>query len=80
MTDMSNRYKTAAEIEGARRRTEAHRARLREQGYRPREVWLSDPENKRLKEVVKHWRGEESFLSEDQAKAADILKPGEGDA
>lgn len=72
---MPNRYKTKGEIAGAKRRSAAYRQRLREAGLHSRNIWLTDPENSRVRAVVARWRGEEADLTEEQAAAADVLKP-----
>lgn len=70
-----NRYKTPAEIAGAKRRTQEYQARLRKAGLTPRQHWVTDGENAQIKQVIKRWRGEPSELVGDQAEAADILNP-----
>lgn len=72
---MSNRYVTETEKEGARRRSREHQQRLRDAGFNPKQHWLTEPENEKIKKIIKHWRGEESWLSEEEASAASVLKP-----
>ena len=74
---MSNRYVTEAEREGARQRSRAYQDRLREAGFTPRQMWLNNPENERIRQILKRWRGEQDELSTDLAEAADALKPTE---
>lgn len=74
---MSNRYVTESEREGARQRSRAYQDRLRAAGFTPRQMWLSNPENERVRQILKQWRGEENELSDDHLKAAEILKPTE---
>lgn len=75
---MPNRYKTPTEIEGARRRTKSYQRRLREAGLAPRQHWVTDAENAQIKRVIKRWRGQPTDLTEEQAAAADVLKPVHG--
>lgn len=78
--DMANRpwgKKTAAEKEGDRRRLAEFRQRLRDAGQRPREVWATDSEIKRLREILATWRGiETTSLNRDQRGLARLLLPG----
>jgi hypothetical protein len=74
---MSNRYKTPAEIAGAKRRTKAYQDKLRKAGLTPRQHWVTDGENAQIKRIIKRWRGEATDLSPIQKEAADKLKPTE---
>lgn len=74
---MSNRYKTPAEIAGAKRRTKAYQDKLRKAGMKARQYWVTDAENAQIKQVIKHWRGEPTDLSVIEAEAADELRPKE---
>ena len=74
---MSNRYKTPAEIAGAKRRTKAYQDKLRKTGMKARQHWVNDAENAQIKQVVKRWRGEPTDLSAIEAEAADELRPKE---
>lgn len=74
---MPNRYKTPAEIAGAKRRTKAHQDKLREAGLTPRQHWVTDGENAQIKRIIKRWRGEVTDLPPIQKEAADELKPTE---
>ena len=46
---MSNRYKTPAEIAGAKRRTKAYQDKLRKAGMKARQYWVTDAENAQIK-------------------------------
>lgn len=76
---MPNRYKTPAEIAGAKRRTKAYQDRLRKAGMKARQHWVTDAENDQIKRVIKRWRGEPNDLRPDEAEAADVLRPKESD-
>lgn len=72
---MPNRYKTPGEIAGATRRTKEYQAKLRKAGLTPRQHWVTDGENAQIKRVIKHWRGEPTDLTDEEAEAAGLLKP-----
>lgn len=72
---MSNRYVTAAEKAGTKRRMEAYLARLAESGIKRHQLLLTDAETARIKEIVSCWRNEQSTLDQDQLNACNLLKP-----
>ena len=72
---MSTRYKTEGEQAGVKRRMADYRARLRESGQKPRELWATDPEAERLRAILAAWRDEKNALNDTQESAAMLLKP-----
>lgn len=72
---MTTRYKTPGEKAGVKRRAAAWRERQRALGLKPREVWVSDQENERIRQLIQRWRREATDLTDAEAEAADILKP-----
>ena len=67
---MTNRYKTKAEREGHKRRVDAYRERLIAKGLKPRQIWMTDQENDRVKNLLAHWRTEPNDLTEEPLNEA----------
>lgn len=76
---MTNRYKTKAEREGHKRRVKAYRERLIAQGLKPRQIWMTDQENDRVKNLLAHWREEPNDLTEEQRTASEGIRPEDPD-
>lgn len=55
---MTTRYKTEAEKAGVQRRMAALRKRKREAGLNQRFFWLTDEENKKVKDFIEELRKE----------------------
>nr|EES51960.1 MAG: hypothetical protein UBAL3_95390021 [Leptospirillum ferrodiazotrophum] len=72
---MTNRYKTKNEREGHKRRVKAYRERLSGQGLKPRQIWMTDQENDRVRNILAHWRGEPNELTDKQREDADSIRP-----
>jgi hypothetical protein len=74
---MTNRYKTKTEREGHKRRVKAYRERLISKGLKPRQIWMTDQEHDRVKDILACWRGEENDLSDEERKASEEIQPEE---
>lgn len=72
---MTNRYVTALEKAGHKRRMDAYLARLAGGGIKRRQLLLTDEETARIKEIVDCWRGEKIELSQQQQEACSVLSP-----
>lgn len=71
---MTTRYITEGEKAGVKRRMAEWRARMREAGMKPREVWATDAEAAQIKAILAAWRGDRGDLNSVQIEAVEILK------
>lgn len=66
---------TPRERAATARRMKEYRQRQKDAGLKSCVHWLDDAENGRIKQVVARWRGETGDLNDDEAAAAELLKP-----
>jgi hypothetical protein len=72
---MTSRYVTEKEKDGVRRRQAAYRARKKAAGLQERQITLTDIEERRIREILAVWRGQETSLDDQLIDICRRLQP-----